>query len=166
MNRTIQHARRLLAAILLAIAALTDARAEQQLYIVTTDATEPQAVSLADIRKMTFDDGQLVVTLTDREPLTLPLATLQKLNFTTADITAIRAQQSPNAKALRLTIHDGRLHASGWDASRRAALTVYSTDGRRLLTVAGWQGEDIDLSQLPRAVYIIGIDSQTAKIAR
>ena len=79
--------------VLILVAALLCAApivADEYNYLTVTCTNAEQSISLPTVQKITFADGNAVVTASDGQTYTYPLTELQKMTFT-ANPTAIKA---------------------------------------------------------------------------
>ena len=150
---------------LLFMVSVTMAKAQSSLYVYMNNGEDSETIALADIGKITFEEGYAVITPKEGGQKSFPLADVKNFRFTPDEVSAILAHSGAGARAL-VTVRAGVVHVAGWDGSRKAALMVYGTGGQLLYANGNWRGEDIDISYLPKGVYIIKIENQSTKIRK
>ncbi|MCR4995441.1 MAG: T9SS type A sorting domain-containing protein [Bacteroidales bacterium] len=146
--------KRLLVSIAL-LAGIVAAHADSYNYLNLTSSSSIQSVALTSVKKITFENGNAVVTTTDGTTLSAALSTLTSLTFTD---TATGVREVNGGKSLQL--QSGRIVAngSGW-------LRVYNTNGQlvRQQQVSSTRAE-LNLDGLPHGLYIAKLGSQTLKV--
>ena len=150
--------KRLLSTLVIAAAALLPAVADDYNYIHVVTTCCDTAFVRNEVRKLTFEAGNLVVTAADGQTTNFGLAVLQKINFTaTAD--GIR---TPGIATERLNLQRGRLVANG-----TGMLLIYDAQGRIVRQeYVGSSRSELNVSDLTRGIYIARLGQQTLKFIR
>lgn len=147
-------------AFILAAAALLSAApvaADDYNYLTVTCTNAEQSIALPTIQKITFANGNAVVTATDGQTYTYPLAELQKMSFT-ATATAIKALPTQEKD---LTYKGGTLTVSG-----TGMLHIYNAAGVLVQMAKVEDGARISLDTLPKGIYIVNMGEQTIKVKK
>ena len=97
-------------------------------YVGTTSTTNNKIETVANIRKLTFEDGKMTVTRTDGTTSQLNIASMKRLFFSTDAVTAIEGVKE--------------------DATHMKKGEVYDLTGRKLSI-------DLTKQKLPKGIYII-----------
>jgi len=58
------------------------------------------------------------------------------------------------------------LRLDGHDSGRPTTLTVYSIAGRQAVRISSWNGESVNVSTLPKGVYLLQADNVTLKFMK
>ena len=158
--------KKILILLLFVLANAMMAKAQSNLYVYAKDGTTEETIALADINKITFEGANLVVTPKVGSQKVIPLTAVKSLQFAPNDATGLMNLQADAVAGPAVTVQSGIVKVSGWDASRRASVYVYGVGGQQLYSQSGWNGSDIDISSLPKGVYIIKIENQSTKIRK
>ena len=150
--------RRLLLSLGLATACAASALATSYNYLTLVTTTTSKDFALTNVRRITFENNQLVVTTIDGTATATDLASLSAISFTET-ATAIR---SANALSNQLRLQDGQIEAEG-----QGMLLVYTTNGQLVLQqpIRGIRTQ-VNLGFLPRGIYIAKLGQQTLKLIR
>lgn len=123
-------------------------------YLTVQTDSEEQSIELATIKKITFEDSNVLITTTEGT-VTIAQNDLQKLFFTTTP----SAIKSLPGKAKGLVVTAGTLVANG-----NGLLYIYNASGM-LQHMAMVEGKArISLSNLPKGLYIISLGGETIKV--
>lgn len=142
------------AATLLCAASLA---ADEYNYLTVTCTGAEQSISLPTVQKITFADGNAVVTASDGQTYTYPLAELQKMTFT-ANATAIKALPK---QADGLTYKGGTLRVTG-----TGMLHIYNAAGALVQMAHVQEGANISLGTLPKGIYVVSMGQSTIKVRK
>lgn len=125
-------------------------------YLTLVSTNIESSVALRTIKRITFSDGNLIVTTVDGEQTLTPLTTLSELTFT-SEPTAIR---SIGTKAADLCIEAGKVVANG-----TGMLLLYNANGQLMRQqYVSSQRHKISLDELPHGIYIARLGNRILKI--
>ena len=124
---------------------------------LTVSTTGEEYILLPAIQKITFADGNCVVTTTTGD-YTYPLSEIRKMYFSVDDPTAIEAlpQEADN-----LQYRDGKLKVDG-----DGMLRIYSSDGAMVRMANVKKGANISLDSLKPGLYIVNMGDKTIKLTK
>ena len=124
---------------------------------LTVSTTGEEYISLPAIQKITFADGNCVVTTTTGD-YTYPLSEVKKMYFSVDDPTAIEAlpQETEN-----LQYKDGKLKVNG-----DGMLRIYSSNGALVQMANVKKGANISLASLQSGLYIVSMGDKTIKVTK
>lgn len=124
---------------------------------LTVSASGDEFISLPTIQKITFANGNCVVTTTSGE-YTYPLSEIKKMYFSVEDPTAIEAlpQETKN-----LQYKDGKLKVEG-----DGMLRIYGANGALVQMANVKKGANISLSNLKPGMYIVNMGDKTIKLTK
>lgn len=124
---------------------------------LTISATGDEYISLPTIQKITFADGNCVVTTTTGD-YTYPMSEIKKMYFSVDDPTAIEAlpQETEN-----LQYKDGKLKVNG-----DGMLRIYSSNGALVQMANVKKGANISLASLQSGLYIVSMGDKTIKVTK
>jgi len=124
---------------------------------LTVSTTGEDYISLPAIQKITFADGNCVVTTTTGD-YTYPLSEVKKMYFSVDDPTAIEAlpQETEN-----LQYKDGMLKVNG-----DGMLRIYSSNGALVQMANVKKGANISLASLQSGLYIVSMGDKTIKVTK
>ncbi|MGN0233855.1 MAG: T9SS type A sorting domain-containing protein [Bacteroidaceae bacterium] len=146
--------------VLILVAALLCAApivADEYNYLTVTCTNAEQSISLPTVQKITFADGNAVVTASDGQTYTYPLTELQKMTFT-MNPTAIKALPTQEKG---LTYKGGTLRVTG-----TGLLYVYNSAGVLVQMAHVKDAANINLSSLPKGIYVVNMGQQTIKVKK
>lgn len=124
---------------------------------LTVSTTGEEYISLPAIQKITFADGNCVVTTTTGD-YTYPLSEIRKMYFSLDDPTAIEALPQ---EAENLQYRDGKLKVDG-----DGMLRIYSSDGAMVRMANVKKGANISLDSLKPGLYIVNMGDKTIKLTK
>ena len=124
---------------------------------LTISSTGEDFISLPTIQKITFADGNCVVTTTTGD-YTYPLSEIKKMYFSVDDPTAIEAL--PNEEK-NLQYKDGVLKVDG-----DGMLRIYGSNGALVQMANVKKGANISLSNLKSGLYIVNMGDKTIKLTK
>lgn len=124
---------------------------------LTVSSTGEEYISLPTIQKITFSDGNCVVTTTNGD-YTYPLNEIKKMYFSVDDPTAIEAlpQEAENLK-----YKNGKLKVEG-----DGMLRIYSANGALIQLANVKKGANINLGSLKPGMYIVNMGDKTIKLTK
>lgn len=124
---------------------------------LTVSTTGEDYISLPTIQKITFAEGNCVVTTTTGD-YTYPLSEVKKMYFSVDDPTAIEAlpQETEN-----LQYKDGKLKVNG-----DGMLRIYSSNGALVQMANVKKGANISLASLKPGLYIVSMGDKTIKVTK
>lgn len=128
-------------------------------YLVLNTTDGQQVIALADKPVMTISGGELKVTVGGVEKVSAKLDNVMNYQFQEQDATAI---SNILTKGDRLA--EGHVYMTSVKAGE--TIVVFGADGRQILSqVVGSDGQiDIDLTTLPKGVYIVKSPATSLKV--
>ncbi len=141
-------------ATILSLPALAD---DYNLYIVNTSNVKT-AYAVSDVQKITFENGNVVVTATDGTTVSTAISAISELYFNTE-----------TAESISRLNTDGTFSFDGENitlAHATSTIRVYQASGLLVASLTASDGQPISLSQLPRGIYIVNVDGLNFKIAK
>ena len=124
---------------------------------LTVSATGDEYISLPTIQKITFSDGNCIVTTTAGE-YTYPLSEIKKMYFSVDDPDAIKTLPQ---EAENMQYKDGKLKVNG-----DGMLRIYNANGALVQMANVKKGANIDLSNLKSGLYIVNMGNKTIKLTK
>lgn len=156
----------LIAAILIPASALvSNAQKTIQIYEFGSPSASYE-VALSDVAKIEFKDHSFdVVSNTDNSITSFALPAVQKIVFNKS--TGIE-EIAGDASAIVVAPNPVRdnLIVRGANDLYGSDLSIYSALGQLVFKQSAWNGETIDVSQLPSGIYFINIQSTTIKFIK
>ncbi|MBO7067588.1 MAG: T9SS type A sorting domain-containing protein [Bacteroidaceae bacterium] len=130
--------------------------ADKYNYLTVSSSSE-ESISLPTIQKITFADGNCIVTTTGGN-YTYPLSEIKKMYFSVEDPDAIEALPS---EAENLQYKNGNLKVDG-----DGMLRIYSANGALVQMASVKKGANINLSNLKSGLYIVNMGNKTIKLTK
>lgn len=120
------------------------------------------------VEQIRFDDTGIVIVKSDSNGDTFPIGDVQAIVFSDGQgaVQSITAE-GQSARLTAFIPRDGSsLTVFGWDSDETASLKLYNASGSLVKQVDGWNGSQVDISDLPHGVYILNIGGKSAKIRK
>lgn len=124
---------------------------------LTVSSTGDDFISLPTIQKITFSEGNCVVTTTKGD-YTYPLSEIKKMYFSVEDPTAI---ESLPEEEKNLQFKDGVLKVEG-----DGMLRIYGANGVLVQLANVKKGANINLDNLKPGLYIVNMGDKTIKLTK
>lgn len=139
------------------------------LVVRTTGGDKPSAID--EVRRIDFAGDKVNVVYRDTLAATATYAfdevSAIAFNLMPTGVETVTAGKADGAALLLHVMSDGNvLKVSGWDSARQATLEVFNLQGMTLARLAGWHGQDVDVSGLPAGVYVVKIGNKAAKFIK
>ncbi|MBO4445293.1 MAG: T9SS type A sorting domain-containing protein [Bacteroidaceae bacterium] len=132
----------------------------QNLYVTQTSGTET-ALPLSGISKIKFDSGNMIAVMTSGEDQTYALSSVRALTFQEGTYVAPLPVAEPSFS------YSPASHSLTLSGKAGSVVNVYSISGQRVLTTVQTISEQtIDLSQLPRGIYVVEAEGKSSKFVR
>jgi hypothetical protein len=129
-------------------------QAGKALKVHSTGSAEPQKIELANIRKITYVDNEMLITTHGETPnYTFVLVELDKLTFG-GNLTNIDTPMANNQNVSVYISSQGEVMIRS--EAQILSLTVYSVTGAIMLTSTS---ENLNVSALPTGVYLLGVET-------
>jgi hypothetical protein len=149
--------KKMLTAMLLMLSAT--AMADNYAYLAIQEQDKENTYSLQQISKITFNEANMILNMTDGSKVELPLAGLSKMFFTEAGPTGIMTAGNDKS-GVRLI--DGVVHVN---APAGSTVTLYNIKGQAIKSITATSEEtEINVSNMTKGVYIVKVGGQSKKI--
>ena len=151
-------------ALMLSVATLSKAELAIKIHSYDTEA-QPVEFVLSELSKVKFGAGNFSVLMGEEGAgVSFDLKNVSRITFGEASAVELVERDgamvvTPNPVRNTLVVKDGQ-DLYGYD------MNIYAITGAQAMRVAAWQGETIDVSQLPAGVYVINIQSETIKFVK
>lgn len=146
--------------IIIILAVLTIPATAQQM-VVEKAVGESEAITLDNLKQMTFDGTTVNIEQTDGSKSSIGMGDISRIYF--GDLSSITGIGQEEERLVEYISHDEI--AINSDAG--SVVTVYSATGAQLLTKRlGSRAGTISIASLPRGIYIVQANSQTEKIIK
>ncbi len=120
---------------------------------------------LEDIGKVYFDGGSLLVQQSDGASVSaFDLLTVQTIKFGT--LSGVESAVKDEAAAVKVAVDGDLLKVIGYDAAAPQPASFYNVNGALLYASASLQEDAIDISALPKGIYIFKLGNKTYKICK
>ena len=118
--------------------------------VVQTSSGGQTSVPLDNVRKITFDNGNMVLSTNGNEDFELPLDDIMKILFD-EDSNVDRIVADTNLQLVRNSRNTNGITGLETTADAR----IVNTAGSIVMIQRQWSGSDIDISALPSGVYVL-----------
>lgn len=119
--------------------------------VVQTSSGGQTSVPLDNVRKITFDNGNLLLSTNGSDDFELPLDDILKIFFKEGDAGVDRIVTDANLKLVRNSRNS--IGVTGLETATDAR--IVNTAGSIVMIQRQWNGSDIDISALPSGVYVL-----------
>jgi len=150
--------KKILTSVMLLMIACANVKAEDNHLYIQPNAGETLQWSVPSLQKMTFQNGNVVLTMKDGTSTYTPISSVKRIYICT-----------PSANSI--TSVDGKSQCV-WDGERLqvnaqagASVAVYSVNGVSVMHTR-LTDTTVDLQGLSRGVYIVNVDGQAFKIIK
>ncbi|MBO7466097.1 MAG: T9SS type A sorting domain-containing protein [Bacteroidaceae bacterium] len=132
----------------------------QNLYVKQTSGEEA-ALPLSGISKITFSSGNMIAMMKNEADQTYPLSSISRLYI--SDVSSVENLLLPESSFS----YSPLTHQLTLEGKAGSIVNVYSPSGQRVLTtVQTIQSQTLDLSHLPKGVYIVESEGKSSKFVR
>ena len=121
-----------------------------QNIVVQSTSGQQTSVSLDNVKKITFDNGNLLLSTNGNEDFELPLDDIMKILFD-EDSNVDRIVADTNLQLVRNSRNT--IGITGLETTADAR--IVNTAGSIVMIQRQWSGSDIDISTLPSGVYVL-----------
>ncbi len=145
--------------LLLTSTLLSSAQVNVEVQLINSSS---QTFSVSEAGKIYFDNGYLMVDDGNDTPFSFPLSDIRKVLFSgatsveTIESDHIRIYPNPATTFIRISN----------DRNRNSFYQLFSIDGRLLMSGVCKQEETINISKLPKGLYLLKVDGKTFKISK
>ena len=133
-------------------------QAEDNHLYIYSNAGEKLSWSVPSLQKMTFQDGNIVLTKKDGKVAYTPISTVNRMYVSTPSSEKIEKV----GEDLKYSWDGERLQL---DARPGTPITVYNVTGTVVLRET-FSGDALNLHSLDKGVYIVNVGGQTFKIVK
>lgn len=119
--------------------------------VVQTSSGGQTNVPLDNVRKITFDNGNMVLSTNGNENFELPLDDIMKILFDKDGSNVDRIVADTNLQLVRNSRNT--IGITGLETTADAR--IVNTAGSIVMIQRQWNGSDIDISALPSGVYVL-----------
>lgn len=119
--------------------------------VVQTSSGGQTSVPLDNVRKITFDNGNLLLSTNGSDDFELPLDDIMKIFFKEGDAGVDRIVTDANLKLVRNSRNS--IGVTGLETAADAR--IVNTAGSIVMIQRQWSGSDINISALPSGVYVL-----------
>lgn len=119
--------------------------------VVQTSSGGQTSVPLDNVRKITFDNGNLLLSTNGSDDFELPLDDIMKIFFKEGDAGVDRIVTDANLKLVRNSRNS--IGVTGLETAADAR--IVNIAGSIVMIQRQWNGSDIDISALPPGVYVL-----------
>ena len=128
-------------------------------YLTIDELGNETSFAVSEIRKITFDDTDMVLLLNDGTTHRLPLQGLNKMFFSENGQSAILPVLTSQSQ---IRLSGGVVHVQ---AERGTVVTLYNMNGQAVQAVTSTGGDtQLNVSHMRKGVYIVKVGNQTRKI--
>ena len=140
-------------------------KADKVIQVVSADQTaETVEIPLSKILTVSFGEGKMNVMTDDKLTTAFDLKAIDKILFGEASAIGDVEVAAPFVVATN-PVRDN-LVIKGGNEFYGNNLEIYSVQGKRVVSVHDWKGQDVNVSGLQSGVYFLNIKSVTIKIIK
>lgn len=130
-----------------------------------TLASGKKVYHLEDIKSMTFDGNNLKVNKQVSDADTYPLADIVNIDF---DVNSGVNDLKVEGEKLSINVKAGgnAIEIHGYDSREHYTLALFNIAGEKVLGFDNWRGAPVDISSLPKGIYVFTINNTTLKFRK
>ena len=135
-------------------------------YVKVNLASGLKEYKVEDIKSFTFEGNTLKVNKQDGSAAdSYQMAEITNITFDMAS--GVEGVKIAGGK-LVLSVAPGSnlINISGYDAKERYSVAVYNLAGEKVMGIDSWKGDAVDVSALPKGVYVFKINNTTLKFRK
>lgn len=135
--------------------------------VVETKNSGTQQFNLSDIRRLDFSNEGVSVVSVDKDGATFAFDDIKKITFGSATngISQIKTEGAPG-QSIFISSDGNDLTIKGWNPSVYADLSIFTVGGAQLLNEERWNGQPVNISSLPKGVYVVRVGKRTGKFRK
>lgn len=122
-----------------------------QNIVVQSTSGQQTSVPLDNVKKITFNNGNLLLSTNGSDDFELPLDNIMKIFFKEGDAGVDRIVTDANLKLVRNSRN--AIGVTGLETAADAR--IVNTAGSIVMMQRQWNGSDLDISVLPSGVYVL-----------
>lgn len=130
--------------------------------VVQTSSGGQTSVPLDNVRKITFDNGNMVLSTNGNENFELPLDDIMKILFDEDGSNVDRIVADTNLQLVRNSRNT--IGITGLETTADAR--IVNIAGSIVMIQRQWNGSDIDISALPSGVYVLVVGNNIFKFSK
>jgi len=129
------------------------------------EGADPTYVAMTVDTKVNFGPAGMVVVNGDNS-VEFAYGTISKVRFEVGVLSEVsNVLQERTTLSLRQNPVGNTLEILGYDGAP-ATLAVFSVSGAKALSLAGWQGETVDVAHLAPGLYLVTVNNATLKFLK
>ena len=135
-------------------------------YVKVNLASGTKEYKVDEIKSFTFDGNSLKVNKQDGSAAdSYQMAEIKDITF---DMTSGIEDMKIAGGKLTLSVAPGSdlININGYDSKERYTVAVYNLAGEKVMGIDSWKGTAVDVSALPKGVYVFKINNTTLKIRK
>ncbi len=145
------------------------AQASAQQYMVTyfNDGTAEGVTGLSQIMSLRFSDGNLQVKQSaDGQVSETPLAKILSIKFSEQTTTGVTNMTADQLQAVTLAVSAEELRLVGYNTANALPAALYSINGSQYYACSRLSESSINISSLPKGIYIFKLGNKSYKIRK
>lgn len=130
---------------------------DSHMWVVSKDWST-KSYNISDLKKIVFHETELSIIDRNDNESKAAYSDLYKLVFND-DPTGVESIRTDD---FSWSYRDGAIHVNGWTEGN-ADVTFYDISGNKHGTIRAWNGGQINVSHLPKGIYIMRINGYSIK---
>lgn len=137
--------------------------AQDDLTVKLTDGNKVYKID--DLKSITFENNKLNVNKQNNSAEVYTINEVAEVVFTMTD--GVNNLKLGNGK-LQLSVNAGSdvIRVSGCETGKSYSVGVYDLQGKKILAIDNWNGDDVNVGSLPHGVYVFKINETTLKFRK
>ena len=145
------------------------AQAATQQYMVTyfNSGSAEETMAVDQIMSLHFSDGNLQVTQkADGQVSTTPLAQILSIKFSEQDHDGVKSVEADPLSSVKVVATADELRLAGYDTASALPAAIYSISGATYYINASLTESSINITSLPKGIYIFKLGNKSFKIRK
>lgn len=143
------------------------ASAQQQMTVFFNNGNDDSPYAVSEITSLHFSDGQLQVKqATDGKVSAVSLAEILSIKFADKTPTAVKTMADGQFAAVSVAVSPDELRLTGYDPAHPQPAYLYSAGGALYFSTPALTATSINVSSLPKGIYILKLGKKSIKISK
>lgn len=143
------------------------ATAQQRMTVIFNNGSADVPFAVSEISSLHFGNGHLQVKqAADGKVNAVPLAEILSIKFADVIPSGIKTVATNESAAVKVAVSSGELRLVGYDPTHPQPARLYGVGGAVLFSTKALTATSINVSSLPKGLYILKLGNKSFKISK
>lgn len=158
---------RIFATLILTGCMAVSATARQQMTVYFNNGNAESSFAVSDVASLHFSDGNLLVKQSaDGKQSAISLTEILSIKFADRNPSEVKTVVGDELAAVKVAASADALRLIGYDTARPQPAVIYGVGGTVFYSVSAQTSGCINISSLPKGIYILKLGNKTFKISK